>query len=205
MNILAYDTSSARLSAGVFENQNCLLEITSESDVRHSEELMPLLQKLLERTSRKLSDVDCLAVCLGPGSFTGLRVGISTAKMLAYTLKIKIAGVSTLEALAYEAAGAGHERIAVRMDARKSKVYGAVYGAKKEIFRILTPPSLVGADKFAALSKGAFLVEGDRALPNAARIARAAWPGIERKKFIDPFELQPLYLHPRDCNVTLKK
>ena len=202
MKILAYDASGSTLSIGLFENQKKLSEITSESPARHSDVLVPMIQKVLKKHSIQLVDLDILAVCLGPGSFTGLRVGIGTAKVLAYLSKIKIVGISVLEAIAREALGPGDGRVAVQMDARKTAIYGAVYEKKGIQIKPVFKPALVPIEKFSAMTKNERIVRADQSPTSASRIAEGAWPLIVQKKFIDPFKLEPLYLQARDCNVT---
>ncbi len=183
------------MSVALYENEKKLGELSSDAGARHSNVLVPMIKKLLKKSRIKLSEIDVLAVGLGPGSFTGLRVGIATAKVLGYVLKKKIVGVSSLEAIAREALDGRSARVAVALDARKSKVYGAVYEQHGEKFRTVVKPALFDAKKFSGVS----------AVPKISRIAEGALALARQKKFIDPFYLEPLYLYPRDCNVTLPK
>lgn len=194
MKILAYDSSSDILSAALYEGRKKLGEFSSDTGAKHSSVLVPMIEKLLRKCRVKLSEIDVFAVGLGPGSFTGLRVGIATAKILGYVLKKKIVGVSSLEAIARDALEGKNASIAVALDARKSKVYGAIYERRGQKFKVVVKPALFDAKKFPGIS----------ANPKASRIAEGALDLIHRKKFINPFRLEPHYLHPRDCNVTLK-
>ena len=206
--ILAFDTSGPTLSAALFEGKNFLSELESETGAKHSNVLLPIVQRLLKKCSVSFVELDILAVCLGPGSFTGLRVGIATAKVLAYASGKKIVGVTSLEAAALAARDrlpTGKTAVAVVMDARRSMVYGAVYELQRGRVKTIFKPALLPLEKFMALTKNAVVVKADGCLPRALHIAEAALPLIARKEFIDPFKLEPLYLHGRDCNVTYKK
>ena len=195
MILLAYDCSGARLSVALYRDEKELGRSDSEPGVRYSAALVPMIEKLLAKARLKIQDVDVIAVGVGPGSFTGLRVGVATAKILGYVLKKKLVGVSSLEAVAREASAGKDGRVAVALDARRSQVYGAVYERRGGMVKELRKPALFDAKKFHGVS-------GE---PNASRIAEAAFARAKRKRFIDPFRLEPLYLHPKDCNVTLPK
>jgi tRNA threonylcarbamoyl adenosine modification protein YeaZ len=195
MILLAYDCSGPCLSVVLYDGDKKMGELDSEPGVRHSTVLVPMIEKLLKKAGVKLSEVDVFAVGLGPGSFTGLRVGVATAKILGYVLKKKIVGVSSLEALAREALAGKNGRVAVALDARKSQVYGAEYERRGKNFKVIRKPALMDAKKFPGIS----------GTPKASWVAEAALSMARQKKFIDPFRLEPLYLHPRDCNVTLPK
>jgi tRNA threonylcarbamoyladenosine biosynthesis protein TsaB len=194
MKILAFDSSSALLSVALYDDQKKIGELSSDTGAKHSNVLVPMIENLLKKFRVNLSEVDVFAVGLGPGSFTGLRVGIATAQVLGYVLKKKIVGVSSLEAIARDALEGKNSRVAVALDARKSKVYGAVYERRGEKFKVVIKPALFDAKEFPGIS----------ANPKASRIAEGSLELIRRKRFINPFRLEPHYLYPRDCNVTLK-
>ena len=118
MIILAYDSSGPRLSAALYKDDKKLVVIDSEAGVRHSTVLVPMIEKLLKKAHLTLQSVNIIAVGVGPGSFTGLRVGVATAKILGYVLKIKIVGVSSLEAIAREVSAGKNGRVAVALNAK---------------------------------------------------------------------------------------
>ena len=205
MNMLAYETSGAVLSVAMFKGGKKIAGQESHPGVKHSSVLMPMIERLLKKCSLTPAELDVLAVGLGPGSFTGLRVGIATAKILGYVLKVRIVGVSSLEAMAMRSMDHGNIRVAAMMDARKGQVYGALYEKKSGKVKTILAPVLMTEEVFLSrVGKARLVTDGDVS-PTASSIALAALPLAAAKKFTDPFSLEPLYLHPRDCNVTYPK
>ena len=101
MKILGIDTSSKRCTVCILEDNNVIIESHSDDEKTHSQTLMPLIDEMFKKTDLSLKDIDMLACCVGPGSFTGVRIGISTAKAFADVYNFKTFGVSSLEGLAY--------------------------------------------------------------------------------------------------------
>ena len=101
MKILGIDTSSKRCTVCILEDNNMIIELHSDDEKTHSQTLMPLIDEMFKKTDLSLKDIDMLACCVGPGSFTGVRIGISTAKAFADVYNFKTIGVSSLEGLAY--------------------------------------------------------------------------------------------------------
>jgi tRNA threonylcarbamoyladenosine biosynthesis protein TsaB len=205
MKILAYDSSSEVLSVGLFEDEAVIGELESAHFTRHTSTLAPAIDRLLKSHRMTLTDIDVIAVGLGPGSFTGLRVGVTTAKVLAYSAQKKLIGVSSFEALA-AALPAWSGRKGIALDAKRGKYYAALFEMKNGAPAIVGKPGLVNAAELARWEKrGAeVLKDGDLGRPKASGVVKAASALIRRKKFADPYKVEPLYLHPRDCNVTRK-
>ena len=126
MKILAVDTSSFPASAAVAENGILLGEYVIRNQRKHSQNLMVMVERLLDDLETDISEVDMFAVTVGPGSFTGLRIGISTIRAFAQAVGKPVVGVSTLEALAYNHAGADAVVIPM-LDARRDEVFTAAY------------------------------------------------------------------------------
>ena len=124
MKVLAFDTSSKALSVALLEDENRLAELTLTIKKNHSITLMPTIEFLMASIDWKPTDLDRIVVAEGPGSYTGLRIAVATAKTLAQTLKIDLVGVSSLLALVPE----GIEGLAIPvMDARRNHVYAGFY------------------------------------------------------------------------------
>jgi len=126
MLILGIDTTTLACSVALLKNDALLAEATLNIRKTHSERLMPLLDKLLAESGIEREEIDAIAVASGPGSFTGLRIGLATARALAQGLSIPAVAVCTLEALA-EAIAVPGVLICPLLDARRSQVYTALY------------------------------------------------------------------------------
>ncbi len=126
MNMLAIDTSSLVATVAVMNEEKLLGEYTINSPMTHSQKLMPIIEELLSTLDLSMEDIDHIAASRGPGSFTGVRIGIATVKGLAHARNIPIIGVSSLEGLAYNIPY-GEELICPIMDARRNQVYTGVY------------------------------------------------------------------------------
>lgn len=125
MKLLAMDTSSQALAVALLQDGNLVAEVTLNVKKNHSISLMPAIDFLVESVGWKPADLERIVVAEGPGSYTGLRVAVATAKTLAYALKIDLVGVSSLYALAatYKQDGL----VVPLMDARRNNVYAGFY------------------------------------------------------------------------------
>ncbi|MBW1744577.1 MAG: tRNA (adenosine(37)-N6)-threonylcarbamoyltransferase complex dimerization subunit type 1 TsaB [Deltaproteobacteria bacterium] len=126
MIILAVDTSTRTGSVAVLNGDTVLAEVAVTSQQTHAKRLVSAIDATLGMTDQTVADCDGFAVTTGPGSFTGLRIGISTAKGLGFATKKPVAGVSTLDALAYQFPSFPH-LICPVLDARKGQIYTALY------------------------------------------------------------------------------
>ncbi len=136
MKILAIDSSSAPASVAVLDDKSLLGEFTININRTHSEKLLPLVDGLLDAVNLSVSDIDAFAISAGPGSFTGLRIGMSAAKLMAQVSGKPLMVVSTLESLAVGIA-TFEGYICPMLDARNNTVFTAVYkfahGRREEI------------------------------------------------------------------------
>lgn len=129
MKILALETSAVAASAAVCEDETLVAQSFQRTGLTHSATLMPMVEAMLKNTGLTLSEIDLIAVAAGPGSFTGLRIGVSAAKGLAWPLDKPCAGVSTLEAMAWQLSGM-EGIVCAAMDARRQQVYNAIFELK---------------------------------------------------------------------------
>lgn len=125
MKVLAISTSSSNASVSLLENDIIIRELNNTNERTHSEKLMPLIDELLKGCKVLLSDIDLIACDVGPGSFTGIRIGVATVKALAEVNKIPIAQCSSLEALSYNVQNADYTCSII--DARNNQVYSAIF------------------------------------------------------------------------------
>ena len=124
MKILAFDSSSKALAIAILEDEQLLAEMTINIKKNHSITLMPAIDFLMESLDLKPTDLERIVVAEGPGSYTGLRIAVATAKTLAHTLKIGLVGVSSLRILVPESIDG---LVIPLMDARRNNVYAGFY------------------------------------------------------------------------------
>ena len=163
MKILALETSAKSVSVAVTEDGVPLASSYQNTGLTHSRTLMPLLDAMLTSSGLELQDMDALAVAAGPGSFTGLRIGVSALKGLAWAAEKPCCGVSTLEAMARNLAHMD-ALIVCAMDARRDQVYNALFEAKSGVLTRLTPDRAIAVAELAEELRGEtrrLLVLGD--------------------------------------------
>ena len=220
MLILAFESSAKAASVALVRDGVLLGQAYQNSGLTHSRTLLPMAEDMLKNLELSLQDVDLLAVSRGPGSFTGIRIGVSTVKGLAWALEKPVCGVSTLEAMANLALSAGEgPLVCCAMDARRNQVYNALFEISGGRPRRLTADRPIAvaelAAELAAMGREAYLV-GDGAelcyttllerlprltlLPEhlrqqrASGAALAAWEKIGRGERGDAGSLTPNYL-----------
>ncbi len=125
MKILAVDTSSKICTVSILEDNNVILEKHTDDEKTHSQNLMPLIDEVFKETNLSLDDIDLLACSQGPGSFTGIRIGLATIKAFADSKNIPTVGVTSLESLAYNIQSTG--LIVSLIDAKNENVYYSMF------------------------------------------------------------------------------
>lgn len=131
MKILSIDTSSKICGVTISHNEKILIHLHNDDERTHSVKLMPMIDKALKDTNLTLDDISLLAVCTGPGSFTGVRIGIATVKAFADVKNIPVVGVSSLESLAYnvlDCINIENTLVCSLIDAKNNNVYCGIYG-----------------------------------------------------------------------------
>jgi tRNA threonylcarbamoyl adenosine modification protein YeaZ len=212
---IAIDTSTDTASLALVQDSEVLAELTWRCGQNHTVQLLPHLSHLLNQTDSSLQSVDCIIVARGPGSYNGLRVGISTAKGLAFSLGIPIVGISTLEAEAYQHAETGLP-ICPLFNAGREEIAVAMYQKKAGKWLQLTAEHLTTVDTLCSqiTTKTVFcgefvpsiaaelkkqLKQKTMIIPPAAGLRRAGFLaelGLKRIKagdYDNPTTLQPLY------------
>lgn len=197
MRYLYIDTSSNFLYSGIVENDKILAEIKEEFGQNLSEVALPKIVELFDKTNLKAKDVDKIIVVNGPGSFTGIRIGITIAKVYAWSLNIPITTISSLEAMAISSE---NEKLHVPMiNARRGYVYGAIYDSSyKEILK----PQHIELDKlmkyltdkedYEIISNDSFddEIKRENYNPNISKIVNY----FKEKEAINPHSVNPEYL-----------
>lgn len=167
MLILAFEASAKAASVALVRDGALISQYTQCSALTHSRTLLPMAEDMLKNTETKLSEVDVIAVAHGPGSFTGIRIGVSAVKGLAWASEKPCIGVSTLEAMAWHGVAHGGYICCV-MDARRNQVYNAIFKIENGCPVRVTedrPIELSAlADEVRALGESVFLVGDGTAL-----------------------------------------
>ena len=223
MRILAVDTSTRSCSVAVVDGNDLLSEVTSGNGQTHSRHLMSMIDSALGLAGLNLSMTDGLAFTCGPGSFTGLRIGISTILGLSAATRKPIAGISGLDALAMQAA-APEMTICPLIDGRRNEVYCARYRwvngelVKEMADRVLSPEMAISGVNTPALfaGNGALLYQtlirnrlGDCArfalnCQNTLRASTVAWISMKRFEIGDVddiFRFEPMYIRKPDAKI----
>lgn len=138
MKILAVDTSSKLCSVAILEDTNLIKKIELDNGLTHSETLMPLIQQLLNECSLSLNNINLLVSDIGPGSFTGIRIGVSSCKAFSDSLNIPCVGISSLEVLAYNVQNDGI--ICSTIDCKNNNCYFALYELNSGNYNVLIEP-----------------------------------------------------------------
>ena len=129
MKILAIDTSSKICGVTIVENEKVLIKLINDDEKTHSVKLMPMIDKAFKDTNLSLDDISLLACCIGPGSFTGVRIGIATIKAFSDVKNIPVVGITSLESLAYNVKQISKPTslICSLIDAKNENVYCGLY------------------------------------------------------------------------------
>ena len=158
MKILAIDTSSKNCSVAITEDEDKIIELHSDDEKTHSVKLMPMIDEAFKKSNLALNDMNLLACCLGPGSFTGVRIGISTIKAFTDVTNIPVVGVSSLESLAYNTIDKSTPNLAIAntlycsiIDAKNDNVYCGLYRYYNDCLNQIT--DLIAEDIDTVISK----------------------------------------------------
>ena len=138
MKILAVDTSSKLCSVAILEDKNLIKKLELDNGLTHSETLMPLIQQLLNECSLSLNNINLLVSDIGPGSFTGIRIGVSSCKAFSDSLNIPCVGISSLEVLAYNIQN--DVIICSTIDCKNNNCYFALYELNSGNYNVLIEP-----------------------------------------------------------------
>ena len=226
MKILALDTSSKVAGVAILDDEKLLGEYYINHKRNHSQKLMPIIKGLLDDLEIDVQDIDYYAVSVGPGSFTGLRIGITTVKGMAYATNKKVVEVDTLDALA-ENIGYANDMICAMIDARNEQAYVAIYDNGKKVVEdnAITIQELVSKLKFLEnkvvfvgdgalvhekylkdeLGKNCVIANQKDILPKASSVAQIALKKIKNGEVLSCNELLPNYLRKSQAEREYEK
>lgn len=230
MLLLGIDTSTSRVSIALGSDGDVMAEmlLAGTASPRHAEQLAPAVRYLCDEVGVELKQLAAVAVGVGPGLFTGLRVGVTTAKVMAQGLRVPVVCVPSLDLVAYPLRYT-QRLVAAVLDARRHEVFYALYlpvpGGVQRVsdYEVGTPDDLVGelaarADEVLIAGEGALRYREhfatlDRAelagsgfgWPRAAALLELAGPRYEREDFCSPSDVQPMYLRKSDAEIETER
>ena len=229
MKILAVDTSATAASVAVAEENKLIGEFSINTALTHSQTLMPMVDELLNNTGLSVNDIDAVAVNAGPGSFTGVRIGVAAVKGIAFPKNLPCVSVSTLESMAYNMLGNDCIVCSV-MDARCSQVYNALFRVKgctvtrmtddralsltdlKNELRNINEKVVLVGDGAGLCSKflgeeleNIMLAPFNNRIQTASSVAYAAFEKINNGETVKADELMPVYLRLPQAQRELNK
>jgi tRNA threonylcarbamoyladenosine biosynthesis protein TsaB len=223
MKVLAIDTSSRCGSVGLCEDGVLLREVSVLSREAYSATLLPCVHQLLESLNLPMDEIDVFGVTLGPGSFTGLRVGVATVKGFAWSMKKPVVGLQSLEVLAHNIRREGVVLVPM-LDARKGRVYGAVYRWSNGRLQTVIEAQDIEASRLVVGHQAPIVAFGDGArkyqaqleaqqnipiefpeaeadIPRGSVLSRLAFEAFQAGKIIDIYTVEPLYLRPSEAEL----
>lgn len=216
--LLAIDTSSRWASIALFDGRTVLAELTWQARRRHDDDLFPSIERVLALAGRSLSSVRRIAVAIGPGSFTGVRVGVAAAQGIARGSDAAVVGVPSLDVIAHPFASA-RIRVCALVPAGRGEHYGAMYrtrrgawsrtskvlvGTLADLARTVAADTLFAGDIDEAtalelrgrLGPRALFPSASAQVPRAGHLAEIGWARFEAGEGAAPEELEPLYIRP---------
>jgi len=221
MKILGIDTTTKFLCLGLYVDGK-LYEYNLETGRSLSVLLVPTIQRVIAAAGLKIADIDYFACGLGPGSFTGMRIGLATIKGLSVVRNKPVVGVSTLDILA-ENVLINNFLIAPAIDARRGLIYCGSYKREQGLMKRKSDPLLLSLDAFikkfpngtivlgdAAVLyrdrilsriKGALILDKDYWFPKAHNLIKLALAKIMTRNFSSAQTVKPIYLYPQECQI----
>ena len=225
MRILGIETATNVCSVCILEDSQLIAEYTTNITKTHSQRLMPMIEHVLANVELSPKDIEAIAVSVGPGSFTGVRIGISAAKGMAMALDAQIAGISTLDGISYNLMSLYTGQVCVITDARRKQVYTAIYEKEKVKLTddmVLPIEELVKKIKKKTIFMGnattlyADLLEKELgnlaqiapqylSIPRASSIAFLGEKMLREGKELTHFDLKPNYVRLPDAEIKWKE
>ncbi len=227
MLILGFDATAVACSAALLDSKKIISEISLNRGSKHSEQLLPVIDNVLSLAKKDATQVDVIALCAGPGSFTGVRIAAATGKALAQALDKKIVQINSLDALAHNVQ-IEDALIVPLLDARKNEFYTAWYTYKEGKMEktkndyAVSPDKLVeelmlenkkvyffgeGLEKYQEilikhLGKQAVIMPSEFSSIRGSAVALLALEKVEKEEFSDYYTLAPIYLRRPEAEIT---
>jgi tRNA threonylcarbamoyladenosine biosynthesis protein TsaB len=221
--ILGIETATQQVSVAMGGHEGVIGLVEIARGRRHAETLVPAIDFLCSQADIGLDEIGLVAVDIGPGLFTGMRVGLATAKALAQALRVPMIGISSLDLLAFPHRRSDRVVVPV-VDARKGEVFYAMYRQVPGGLQQVAPPRAAPVDELVAdllarsqetlcvgdgalryrneIRDGYHCEFADEAHPSAAPLVQLAHARALREEWSNPSEIQPLYLRPPDAEIN---
>jgi len=223
--VLAIETTGLSGSVALAEDAELLMERPLTEGQRSAQSLIPTIHQLLSDASRRVADIGLIGVAIGPGSFTGLRVGVTAAKTLAYALGAKTVGVDTLDVLAAQTpTGLPGAKVHTILDAQRQELFAATFAWENAAWARTSPTTIMPLEPWLQSLKPGDVVSGPNLArmsaklppgvdlapqhlrePKAATIARLAFNRSEQGLLDDFWKLTPAYFRPSAAEEKAKK
>ena len=225
--ILGIETSVENVGVALGDHTGIRATAAISSDRKHAESLTPMIHFVLQQAECEMADISAVAVDIGPGLFTGMRVGIATAQSLAWALDVPVIPVCSLDALAYSSKWA-ELPIAVALDARRGEVYWALYRARGHELQRVTEPQVTspedaaihiadrakemicvgtGFKRYAEQFEGSPWIRvlgGDNVYPTASAVVALGASALLNGNVVEPDKVEPMYLRAPDAEINWK-
>ena len=225
--ILGIETSVENVGVALGDHSGIRATAAISSDRKHAESLTPMIQFVLQQSECTMADVSAIAVDIGPGLFTGMRVGIATAQALAWALDVPVIPVCSLDALACSSKWADAP-IAASLDARRGEVYWALYRTRGQELQRVTEPQVTSPDDLAIhiadraeevmcvgtgfrryeetfeTNPWVRTIDRDNAFPTASSVVALGAVALLNDKAVAPDKVEPLYLRAPDAEINWK-
>ena len=200
MRILAIDTSSAICSVAILEDDKLIDEINLNDGKTHSENLMPILNEILKRNNIEIKQIEMIACCTGPGSFTGIRIGVASIKPIAEVLNIKVASVTSLETLAMNVENA--DTIVSLIDARNNQVYCGIFDNNYNNIVFVGNGAILHKELLINKLNNISFVDNNN--QSAVNVGKMGYKKFLEKNLFDADTIKPIYLRKSQAE-RLKK
>jgi tRNA threonylcarbamoyladenosine biosynthesis protein TsaB len=226
MKVLGVDTSTMTAGIGIVEGDEILVELKFSIKITYSEILLSCIDQALRNIGLKMDDMDGFATSIGPGSFTGLRIGLSTLKGLCFATGKPLTSVPSLDALAYLSLYCQYP-VVTMLDAKKNQVYAAIYETKDGELRRLTDYLVLDVEDLVKkisqkslfvgpgaklyqkkliefLGENAYFSLGEQSLPSGATVAFLGSKKLILSQFEDVSNLEPMYLRKSEAELKFR-
>jgi tRNA threonylcarbamoyladenosine biosynthesis protein TsaB len=210
MNILAIETTGAKPSVALIRENEDAVVIFTEEELNHLQNLIPMTDELLGKTGIKLSEITAIAVSVGPGSFTGIRIGISTARALAQVNNLQIIPVPTLLAMAYSSKDYQNGDIICPMiDARRGQVYGGAFNWEQgKLVEIIECKCIMKVELIEVLNNysklsGVKVLFIEEEIKSAQLIGELAFEIYKKEGAKNLYEIHPDYMRQSEAEQKL--